>query len=162
LILYAASGEKLLEIDGPKENIGMERLYFLAKQAGDYRLEIRASEDSSPGRYEARVTALRAATEADKIIFAAEQSYNEGSQLISQPDAFQKGILKFQAALEQARAGHDQNFEADIIYSIARVYSLVSDRQHALSYFQQALPLWQTLGDQLMMAATLNNIAAIY
>jgi tetratricopeptide (TPR) repeat protein len=42
------------------------------------------------------------------------------------------------------------------------VYNGLGDRQQALTYYQQALPIMREVGDRAGEATTLNNIGAVY
>jgi tetratricopeptide (TPR) repeat protein len=65
--LFGPDGKKLAEIDSPNGAKGPEHLSVVAKVPGNHRLEVRSLEKSAAaGRYEAKITALRDATQEDK------------------------------------------------------------------------------------------------
>ncbi len=60
------------------------------------------------------------------------------------------------------RASTDRIIEATILNNIGTAYDGLGEKQKALEYYNQVLPIRQTLGDPVGLAATLNNIGAIY
>jgi hypothetical protein len=45
--------------------------------------------------------------------------------------------------------------------NIGLAYNSISQPQEALKYFNQALPIWRSVGDRAGEAATLSNIDAV-
>ncbi|MSR84794.1 MAG: tetratricopeptide repeat protein, partial [Candidatus Latescibacteria bacterium] len=60
---------------------------------------------------------------------------------------------------EQALAPADR---ATTLTSLGGVYSALGDKQQALAYYQQALPLFRQVGDPSGEAATLTNLGLVY
>ena len=56
----------------------------------------------------------------------------------------------------------DRRGEAITLNNIGLVYSALGDKQQALDYYQQALPLSRGVGDRSGEAVTLNNIGGVY
>ncbi|RMF07553.1 MAG: tetratricopeptide repeat protein, partial [Alphaproteobacteria bacterium] len=61
-----------------------------------------------------------------------------------------------------SRAHDDQSGEAFFLNSLGFVYSALGDKQQALDFYQQALPLFRAVGDRSGEATTLNNIGLVY
>ena len=51
---------------------------------------------------------------------------------------------------------------ATTLNNIGAVYDDLGDRQQALTYYQQALPIREEVGDRAGLAVTLNNIGVVY
>ncbi|MEA5537424.1 CHAT domain-containing tetratricopeptide repeat protein, partial [Limnoraphis robusta Tam1] len=56
----------------------------------------------------------------------------------------------------------DKAGEATTLNNIGSVYNALGDRQTALEFYNQSLPLWQQVGDKAGEAVTLNNIGLVY
>jgi tetratricopeptide (TPR) repeat protein len=64
--------------------------------------------------------------------------------------------------LAWAQAHGDQGNEARFLNELGYMYSALGDKQQALRYFEQALPLFRQVGDRGGEATTLNNIGGVY
>jgi tetratricopeptide (TPR) repeat protein len=51
---------------------------------------------------------------------------------------------------------------ATLLNNIGGVYDALGEKQRALEYYEQALPLYRQVGDRSGEATTLNNIAIVY
>ncbi len=60
------------------------------------------------------------------------------------------------------RATGNKAGEARTLNNIGRVYSDLGEKQQALEYYNQSLPLTRVTGDKLGEAVTLNNIGRVY
>jgi CHAT domain-containing protein len=60
------------------------------------------------------------------------------------------------------RAIENRNMEAVTLRNIGQVYNDLGEKQKALDYYNQALPLSRAVGDRNEEAATLNNIGFVY
>src|SRR5262245_36490323 len=64
--VFDPEGKEICRIDSQNGTRGPEKVYLIAKSSGSYRLEVRATEkDSAPGRYQAKIEALRIPTPQD-------------------------------------------------------------------------------------------------
>src|ERR1041385_6523974 len=64
--LFGPEGQKLTVVDSPNGNQGPEPISVIAKNGGDYLLEVKqVDEGAAPGLYEVRVEELRAANATD-------------------------------------------------------------------------------------------------
>src|SRR5215813_8652006 len=85
LKLSGPDGQRLVEMDSPNATQGPEIASVIAAQSGSYRIEVVSlTKDAAPGKYEAKVAALRAATEQDRKWTAAQSAYVKGQQLRGQ------------------------------------------------------------------------------
>jgi CHAT domain-containing protein/tetratricopeptide (TPR) repeat protein len=72
-------------------------------------------------------------------------------------------LQRFRSRVKRAReAVADQQLEAVALDDIGQLYSETGDKQKALDYYNQALPLWRNAKDQQGEAITLNNIGEVY
>jgi len=163
--VFGADGKPLLEVDGPNGKDGPEPVSIIAATTGSYRLVVRSLEKTAAaGRYEVRVEALRAATEKDRSLAAAEKLLQAGRQLRSQgtKESLAGAILKFNEALPTFHALGETSSEAQTLFYVGVVNSALGEPRQALGYFNQALPLMRAIGDRNTEAGMLNNIGATY
>ena len=163
LTLFSPDGQKLLEVDNPTGEQGPEAGSLIAAMAGDYRIEV-ASEDkkAKPGRYEARLETLRAATDADRIRVRAEQAGAEAEHLADGNAAAKRQALeKYAEALELWRQLNDSPGIAKSLDGLGGLHLDLREYPNAAGRFQEALPVWRALKDQFHEAETLHNLAVI-
>jgi CHAT domain-containing protein len=83
-------------------------------------------------------------------------------------DLFNELLLYYQSGLNRRRAAfvhQEQMFtmgEASTLSNMGRVYNNLGDKQKALDYLNQALPLWQGSGNSAGQASTLDSIGRAY
>ena len=83
-------------------------------------------------------------------------------------DLFNELMLYYQSGQNRRRAAFvhkEQMFtmgEASTLSNMGRVYNNLGDRQKALDYLNQALPLWQESGNSGGQASALDNIGRAY
>ena len=165
LTLFGPDGKKLLEMDSPNGTQGPERILYLAETSGLHRLTVQALEkDARPGRYEAKVAELRAATAQDKSRVLAARAVAEGELLRAQGNttSLRQAIEKYQAALASLREAGDQQQEAITLSNLARMYDQLGEPQSALDYYQQALKLERAMGNRYGEALALVNMGVVH
>ena len=101
----------------------------------------------------------------------AERLLEEGKALYQQGSAesLRQAIQKLQEARLLYRAVGDRGGEAATLNNIGRVYDALGEKQKALDFYNQALPILRAVGDSEALrrnrrveATTLNNIGAVY
>ena len=92
-------GGDTLELDSPTGENGAEQLVFVAHNAGEFRLEVRAFEDQPVGNYRAELRTRRPADAADRRRADAAERYRRGQGAVWQNDA-ELAEKEFQAALD--------------------------------------------------------------
>ncbi|MFL6275468.1 MAG: CHAT domain-containing protein [Blastocatellia bacterium] len=174
LAAFDPGGKKLVESDG--FSIGeLELVSLVTEVAGTYRLEVRSPDQAAPaGRYEINIQELRAATERDKSLAAAQALIAEGIRLVKQPtaDVRQKAIEKYQQAIPLCQSAKDLAWEATALYLISSAYIAAGDKQKALDFSERALPVAQAAArlpgeeaqrlGQKVEAITLDVMGSIY
>ncbi|CCI35530.1 CHAT domain-containing protein [Microcystis aeruginosa] len=101
----------------------------------------------------------------------ADRLYQEGFELFQSGtlEGYQGALGKYQQALKLYQQLDSKLEQALVLTSLGRIYDDLGEKQKALDYYQQALPLWRavdaTEGTQSARAGeatTLNNIGAVY
>ncbi|MBD2390665.1 DUF2225 domain-containing protein [Aphanizomenon flos-aquae] len=101
----------------------------------------------------------------------AERLLEEGMTLYQQGSAesLRQAIQKWQEALSLYRVVNDKKNEANTFVWIGFVYNNLGEKQKALDYYNQALPILRAVGDSEALrrnrggeATTLNNIGLVY
>src|SRR3954451_2027866 len=149
-----------IAVDAPFDRQGTETLVIEPAASGVFEIAVTAREPAAPaGRYEIRLDELPCASELDRHRVAAESAmsragerYREGAQ------ARRQALTEYRKAVEEQRAAGDRSQEARTLYAVAVMARLVDDTREALKTGEEALPLWQGLGDRLWEGATWNEI----
>jgi CHAT domain-containing protein/tetratricopeptide (TPR) repeat protein len=143
LSAFDAEGKKITEADlfgmGDSESVTL-----IAETAATYRLEVRSPDKTAlKGSYEIQLKELRAATEQDKNLLGAERLITEGILLERQQtaDSRRKAIEKYQQSIPLCQSAKDPAWEASALYLISNAYISLEERQKALDFANQALPL---------------------
>ena len=94
---------------------------------------------------------------------AADQILNEAVELWQQgtAESLRQAIPKFEQAVRLYRQAGNQGKEAVSLVYIGYIYDSLGQKQQALDYYNQALPLFQAVGDREGEATTLNNIRQV-
>jgi CHAT domain-containing protein/Tfp pilus assembly protein PilF len=143
LTAYDPKGQKITYVDGLKVP-DQESLLLIGAASGPYRLEIRSPFAKAPeGTYQIKIKELRAATEKDKNNVAAWHLVAEALEFERQTKAasWRQAIEKYQAAVPLWRAAGLKIWEANALYLIANNYIFLGEKQKALEYANQAVPL---------------------
>ncbi|BDA70574.1 TPR domain protein [Calothrix sp. PCC 7716] len=101
---------------------------------------------------------------ADKAVAEAEKLSQQGTAL-SKRQAIEKYLEALQALKippTQASAREARLQSATILRSIAKLYESLGDSEQALTYYNQALPIFAELGEVLLQARTLHELAMLY
>src|SRR5215217_4372049 len=150
LAAFNPDGKKVVEADGfPMGN--PERLMFIAETSGTYRVEVRSPDQTAhKGNYEIKIRYLRAATEHDKNHVVCDSLMNEGLLLYQQPttESVRNAIEKYQQSIPFCQAAKEPSWEATDFYLIAGAYSFLRDKQKALDFANQALPIAEAAVNQ--------------
>ena len=162
--LSAPDGKELLVIDSPNGEEGPEPISWIAEVSGNYRIEVRPGDkQAKAGRYEARIDAIRVATEADRTRVAAERRGAEAEALLQGDLASKRQALtKFEEALGLWRRLDDQSGMATALNALGDTHAMLNQHQLALENYLQAAPLWRALRDQAHEGAALHEIGARY
>ncbi len=152
-VLFAPDGKQLAEVDSPNGSKGPESVLFVAKESGNYRLEVRPLEKTATGLYEIKIDAFRTATlqeiKQDKI-------KNLAAALVS-------------ANTEEARAALLANDKelvtAELVrelHEYGRRFRSQRNYPSALAISRLALGLAEQLGDKIGISDALYSIGTIF
>ncbi|HEY8459647.1 MAG TPA: CHAT domain-containing tetratricopeptide repeat protein, partial [Blastocatellia bacterium] len=149
IMIYAADGRLLVEMDSQNFTQGLEIASAIAKRNETYRVEIRSPSRSAPaGRYSLRIEIAGAGEDCRWI--EAQQAYIEGRRLRAQPaaEAQTEAIRRFEAALGRWREAGDGLMSVHALYYLADGHRRLGRLRQSLSYYEQARRLALEAGDQ--------------
>lgn len=159
LKLFDAKGKLLANIDSPNGMHGFENLFFIADEAGVYKLKvISLSANAANGAYVVFRESSRPATEKDRRQVEAETAIGQAKNS-SLP---QEALAGYRKASELFRANGDHHGEARTFVEAGIVSHKIGDRSSALTFFEKALPLFKAASDEREVAKTLKEIGAVY
>ncbi len=95
--------------------------------------------------------------DAAKLYLEADGLRREGTG-----ESMRAAILKLKAAAALFRETGSRTDESATLDTIGAVYNDLGERQEALEYFRQSLPIKRIVGDKEGEAATLSNLAVVY
>ena len=134
--MFGPTGKKLVGVDSPNGTQGPEPLFWLAEDAGTYRVRVRALEETArAGRYVARLVEVRVGRPRDKLFIAATDAMREAEWLHAQgtPETLRRAVQKYEGAAVRWREFGDQARDAEVRHK--QVAALV-----ASNLLQEALP----------------------
>lgn len=95
---------------------------------------------------------------------AAEKAFEEGLALTQQgtAESLRAAIGKLETARSIFHETRNQLSEANSLLWLGSINNRLGENQQALAYYNQALPLYRSIGDRDGEATTLSNIGSIY
>ncbi len=188
--LFAPDGKKVAEVDSPNGAKGPEPVSFIAKTTGDFRVEVRSLEKTAPaGRYEIKLTELRAANEQDKtndlaLRLAGAKSIEETTELMAAErelvtPALAQAVYKQGVALINARNYRQSQFAFELTQKLAEqlndkkslagaysglgtVYEVFGKYDLSLEYHLKSVVLMEQLDDKPRLAQNYANVGHGY
>ncbi|MGB7378736.1 MAG: CHAT domain-containing protein [Rivularia sp. (in: cyanobacteria)] len=110
------------------------------------------------------IIAQQGETQPDVTRAEAVKLTEEGLELFNKQGGKESLLAarkKLEAALVLWQKLGDKTFQAATLLGIGRIYSDLGEKQKALQFYNQALPLYREVGHRSGEATTLNNIAVI-
>ncbi len=139
-----------------------EPICWIAKEKGEYRLEIAASgKVSGSPDYQIQLDEIRPAAAADQYRLSVQGSLEEARLLTSRNEA-KEALAAAERALSSARAAKDQDREAAALNAAASLRDRLSEEQEAAAYYEQAMSIERDLKDRSWEARSLNNLSIVY
>lgn len=154
---------KQVEFDTPSGANGTESVRFIAAIGGDCRIEFRSLlKEVDPGRYRARVIALREATAHDKLIVSAVVAQRHGDELRAKPETRQKSVEQYETARKLWQSAGNPAGEASAVRAIGFAWFRMGDSQKAIETFEKAAQLWHAAGEFRGEAFTYGTLGFVY
>jgi tetratricopeptide (TPR) repeat protein len=147
-------------VDSPFDRQGTETLVVEPEASGVFEVAVTAREPAAPaGRYEIRLDELPRASDGDRRRAAAEIAMSKaGERYREGAPGRRQALAGYRQAAGEWRAAADSRQEARALYAAAVLARLADDTREALKLGEEALPLWQGLGDRLWEGATWDEI----
>src|SRR5215813_4733740 len=157
-------GKEFASVNLRSSGEGMERLAIIADAAGEYILKV-ISRNPKPaagavGRYKAKISELRAATEQDRDRAQAQSICYEAQKLSLEqaPEARMKAVQLYEEALALWRQLRDPWWESFLLLRLGRLHTDLSEFRQAKDYFSRALIARKQLGDRRGEAAAQEGV----
>lgn len=142
--LVGPGGQEVGFFEEPKRLQEPDRLVWIAKRGGEYRLVIKPrTSQAARGTYRLSLQELRSARSNDSERLAAEAEYQQGRQILigDAKTGLSRSLGGFQSALRRWRGVGDRTGQVDALVQIAEIQSALSDYNGALPDAEQALRL---------------------
>ncbi len=162
--LASPGGETLLEMDGLNSRWGPEEVFWLAKESGAHRLEVRPSGQGQAGRYEIRVRQLRDAREDDRRQAAAARLFDAGEKLRRRGEsgAWPLAEQHYEDALVLWQELADPLRQAETVHRLAFISKQRSEHRRALELYERAGRLYEAVGQARAQAIMLHWAGWLY
>ena len=162
--IFAPGGTKLVQVDCPNANYGLEPVSLVAETAGAYRVEILSTSPKLPGRYEVKLEELHAATDPDRNRVAAQKLFVEAKALRNQRtrESYQQAVEKYEAALAIWHNLDEKLMEAFMLHEVGMIYGDIGLFQKALDAHSRAAVLYRALKLPRLEASVFVNIGWVY
>lgn len=162
--IFAPDGNKLVQVDMPNGNYGLEPVSLLAQTSGAYRVEVRSTSPKMTGHYEVKLEELRAATEPDRSRVAAQTLFTDAKALRNQRtrESYQQAIEKYEAALTMWHNLQDKLMQAFTLHEVGMIYGDVGLYQKAIDSHSRAAALYKEVKVPKGEADVLVNIGWVF
>jgi CHAT domain-containing protein/Flp pilus assembly protein TadD len=164
--LLGPDSKKLIEVDSPNGTQGPEPVSWIVETTGQYRLEVRSLEkEAKPGRYEAKIVELRAATDRDRDLAEANKLYKESVTLRGKGQYGQAIPLAERALMLREKVlGAEHPDTATALNNLALLYQNKGDYAQAEPLFRRALTIREKMqgAEHPDTSTALNNLARLY
>ncbi|HEX6900222.1 MAG TPA: CHAT domain-containing protein [Thermoanaerobaculia bacterium] len=155
VVLEDPGGAEVLKADRLIDDRGLELVLAVAERSGDHRLVVQGLDGSGPGRYGARVEALRPASEADRRSAAAYRSFTGAEGL--EPDT---AMARWTAALATWRELGETALEGEVLARMARQRFDQRQWQASADLYREAAAVFARSGNPRWEALARNSLAA--
>jgi len=163
--VFAPGGKLVAEFNLEIRPQGEERADFVAETAGVYRLDVEPQLRGAAGRYEIRVTEMRAATEHDRLLHETHKLVTQ-AQSLRDADKYNEALPLLTRALElgEKALGPEDAYVAYLLDQLGWLDSILGNNAQAEQFFQRAVAVDQkTLGlAHPQTAQTLRRLGTLY
>ena len=162
--IYAPDGTKVVQVDMPNGNYGLEPVALVADSAGAYRIEVQSTSTKLSGRYEVKLEELHAATDEDRSRVAAQKLFTDAKALRNQRtrESYQQAIEKYETALTVWHNLHDKLMEAFTLHEVGMIYGDIGLYQKAIDSHTRAATLYKEVKVPKGEADVLVNIGWVF
>jgi tetratricopeptide (TPR) repeat protein len=159
LVLIGPDGQRVMDVDAAKAPDSPESLYFVADQAGEYKVEVSLGvKASAAGKYEIKIVDLRPASR-DDLEQAAKFIGNQAVPLFGRDNVLARTLAS--RSLDLAGRAGARPIVASELGLIGNTYTMEGDLARAIDHHTRALTIWQELKDPRRALAS-NNLAIAY
>jgi CHAT domain-containing protein len=151
------SGATVLQVDRLINDRGLELVLAVAAASGIHTLVIDGAAEG-PGRYEARIEALRPASEADRRSAAAYRSFWEADGL--RPEETEEAMMRWTAALATWRELEETALEGEVLARMAWQHYNAREEQASADLYRQAADVFARAGNPRWEAISRNGLSA--
>jgi len=151
LTANAPDGKEFAAVDLRWGNEGVESLAILAEAAGEYTLKVTSRNPrAASGRYEVKISELRAATEQDRARVKAQTISYEARALSLEtaPESKRKAVRLYEEAALLWRRVPDPLWESALLWRLGRLHIDLTEFRQAKDYFSRALTARKAIGDR--------------
>jgi tetratricopeptide (TPR) repeat protein len=143
--LFDPAGQYLFTVNSPNGTKGAERIFWVAKTSGNYRIEISCSEQKAAGDYRISITNQGPANEKDEKEALAEQLFYQAAEEMKA-----RALDRVEEKLKDAarlweEIGHQER-QADAWNGLGNFYYEAKSLDEALRQFIQVKNLYRRLG----------------
>ena len=162
--IYTPDGTKVVRVDSPNGDKGIEPVFLVAEISGAYRVELLSTSPKRPGNYELKLEELRAATEADRNRVAAQKLFTEAKALRNErtQQSYREAIEKYDAAFVIWHKLNDKLMEAFTLHEVGMIYGDIGLYQKAIDLHTKAAALYRELKLPRNEAAVTVNIGWVF
>src|SRR5262245_3374152 len=164
LAAIGPDGKEFASVNLRPSGEGMERSAIIADAAGEYVLKVTSRNPKSAagavGRYEAKISELRAATEQDRARARAQSICYEAQKLSLEQarESRLKAVQLYEEALALWRRLQDPWWESFLMFRLGRLHTDLTEFRQAKDYFSRALVARKELGDRRGQAAAQEGV----
>lgn len=139
-----------LDADSPYGNKSIESLSFMAEEAGEYVLEVRALlSNLLSGNYSLQAEGFQPPQADENRHIQAAKLLREGQKITEQrtADAWQQAILKYQEVIQEWQSLRDQQEEIKTLYLMGEAYRKGAQNENAINAYQHSRELAKQTGN---------------
>jgi CHAT domain-containing protein len=154
-------GKEFALVDLRLAGRGVEPLAIIADAPGAYLLRVIARNPKAPaGRYEAKISELRLATEQDRTRLKAQTLCYEAGKLGLEktPEAKRQAVQLYKEALRLWQQIPDPLWEAGLLWRLGRLHIDLTEFMQAKDYFNRSVIAWRAVGDRRGEAAAQSGV----
>jgi tetratricopeptide (TPR) repeat protein len=148
-VVAAPNRKELFREEGLNGAYGVQRIAFVAASPGEYTITINPYEDAS-GEFTIALRELRPEGTRDSMWIAANDSLQEAIRLVraASPNSLSGATSRAESARLGWRDLGDARGEALALCWLGRIQGLSAQPRSAVESFQQAIAMWQKLGER--------------